>query len=114
MALEFFEKYKSEDMLDNNGVVIRNSSGKKVIRKVVVTLGGSFLEGEALVKKLKSLTNYFDSPQRKEQLRKVQDHHSIYQGSPANPGDTQMKKHDKDVPSVPLLLQWTQIIPGKD
>ena len=52
-------------MLDKNGVVIRNSSGKKVIHKVIVTPGGSFLEGEALVKKLKALANYFDSIQRK-------------------------------------------------
>ena len=60
------DNYRSEDMLDNNGVVIHNSSGKKVIRKVIVTPGGSFIEGEALVKKLKALSNYFDSPQRKE------------------------------------------------
>ena len=52
-------------MLDDNGLVIRNSSGTKVNRKVIVTLGGSFIEGEALVKKLKALANYFDSPQRK-------------------------------------------------
>ena len=71
--------YKSEDMLDENGVVIHNSSGKKFISKVVVTSGGSFIEGEALVKNLKALANYFDSPQRKERLRKVQDHHSLYQ-----------------------------------
>ena len=64
-------------MLDRNGVVIRNSSGKKVIRKVIVTPGGLFLEGEALVNKLKALAKYFASPQRKEQLRKVQDHHSL-------------------------------------
>ena len=38
------ENYKSKDMLDDNGVVISNSSGKKVIRKVIVTPGGSFLE----------------------------------------------------------------------
>ena len=44
-------------MLDDNGVVVRNSGGKKVIRKVIVTPGGSFLEGESLVKKLKSLAN---------------------------------------------------------
>ena len=75
-------------MLDKNGVVIGNSSGKKVIRKVIVTPCGYFLEEEALVKKLKALTKYFNSPQRKERLWKVQDHHSIYQGSPANPGDT--------------------------
>ena len=75
-------------MLDNNGVVICNLSGKKVICKVVVTSGGSFLEGEALVKKLKSLANYFESPQGKELLQKVQYHHSFYQGSPANPGYT--------------------------
>ena len=29
--------YRSKDMLDENGVVIRNLSGKKVIRKVIVT-----------------------------------------------------------------------------
>ena len=58
--------YRSEDMLDENGAVIRNSSGKKVISKVIVTPSGSFLEGEALVKKLKALSNYFNSPQRKE------------------------------------------------
>ena len=62
------KNYKSKDMIDKNGVVIRNSSGKKVIRKVIVTPGRSFLEGEALVKNLKSLANYFDSPQRKERL----------------------------------------------
>ena len=62
-------------MLDDNGVVIRNSSGKKVTSKVIVTPGGSFLEVEALVKKLKALANKFDSPQRKERLQKVQDHH---------------------------------------
>ena len=32
-------------MLDENGVVIRNSSGNKVTRKFIVTPGGSFLEG---------------------------------------------------------------------
>ena len=57
------DNYKSEDMLDNNGLVIRNSSVKKVIRKFFVTPGQSFLEGEALLKKLKALANYFDSPQ---------------------------------------------------
>ena len=60
-----FKNYRSNDMLDENGVVIRNSSGKKVIRKVIVTPVGSFFEGEALVKKLKALANNFDSPQRK-------------------------------------------------
>ena len=40
------ENYKSKDMLDENGVVIRNSSGKKVIRKFIVTPGRSFLEVE--------------------------------------------------------------------
>ena len=84
------DNYRRKEILDENGVVIRNYSGKKVIRKVIVTPGGSFLEREALAKKLKALANYFDSPQRTEQLRKVQDHHSLYQGSPANPGDTQM------------------------
>ena len=67
-GLGICENYKSEDMLDNNGVVIRNSIGKKVIHKVIVTPGGSFLGGEALVKKLKALANYFDSPQRQERL----------------------------------------------
>ena len=64
------ENYRSEEMLDNNGVVIRNSSGEKVIRKVIVTSSGSFLEGEALVKKLKSLAKYIDPTQRKERLRR--------------------------------------------
>ena len=32
------------------------------------TPGRSFLEGEALVMKIKPLANYFDSPQKKEQL----------------------------------------------
>ena len=44
-------------MLDKNGVVICNSSGKKFICKIIVTPGGSFLDGEALVKKLKALAN---------------------------------------------------------
>ena len=44
-------------MLDKNGVAIRNSSGSKVTHKVIVTPGRSFLEGKALVKKLKSLAN---------------------------------------------------------
>ena len=43
-----------------------------------------------MVKKLKSLAKYFDSPKRKERLQKVQGHHLLYQGSPANPGDTQV------------------------
>ena len=77
-------------MLDNNGVVILNLSGKKFIRKVIVTPGGSFIEVEALVEKVKSLADYFKSPQRKERLRKVQDHHSLYRGLPANPGDTRV------------------------
>ena len=34
------KNYRSEKILDKNGVVIRNSSGKKVICKVVVTPGG--------------------------------------------------------------------------
>ena len=75
-------------MLDDNGVVVRNLIGKKVIPKFIVTLGRSFIEGEALVEKSKSLDNYFDSPQRKELLWKVQDHHSLYQLLPADPGDT--------------------------
>ena len=82
------ENYKSEDMIDEIGVVIRNSRGKKVIRKVIVPPGGLFCEGEYLVKKLKSLANYSDSLKRKEQHQKVQDHHPICQGLPANPGDT--------------------------
>ena len=82
-------------MLDDNGVVTRNSNGEKFISKVIVTPGGSFLEGEALVKKLKLLANYFDLPQRKERLRKVQDHHLLYQGSPANHGDTQVTSMTK-------------------
>ena len=45
-------------MLDNNGVVILNLSGKKFIRKVIVTPGGSFIEVEALVEKVKSLAEY--------------------------------------------------------
>ena len=44
-------------MLDENGLVICNLSGKKVTHKVIVTPGGFFLEGEALVKKLKALYN---------------------------------------------------------
>ena len=48
-------------MLDKNGLVIRNSSGKKVARKVIVKPGGSFLEVEYLVKKLKALTNHKES-----------------------------------------------------
>ena len=63
-----FKNYRSEDMLYKNGVVIRYSSGKKVIRKFIVTPCGLFLEEEALVKKLKALDNYSNSPQRKEQL----------------------------------------------
>ena len=55
-------------MLEKNGVLICNLSGKKVICKVIVTPGGSFPEGEASTKKLKALANYFDSPQRKELL----------------------------------------------
>ena len=79
-------------------MVIRNSIGKKVIRKIIVTPGGSFLEREALVKKLKALSNYFDLPQIKERLRKVQDHQSLYQGLPDNPGDTR-------VTSMKILFQ---------
>ena len=63
-----FKDYKSEDMLDENRVVVCNSSGKKVIRMVIVTPCGLFLEGESLVKKLNALANYFDSLQRKEIL----------------------------------------------
>ena len=58
-------------MLDENGVVIRNLSWKNIIHKNIVTPGGSFIEEEALVEKLKALANSFDSPQRKEQLQKV-------------------------------------------
>ena len=43
-----------------------------------------------MVNKLKALSNYFDSPQRKEMFWKVQDHHLIYQGLPANPVDTRV------------------------
>ena len=74
-------------MLHKNGVVIHHLSGKKVTRKVIVTPGGSFLEVEFLFMKLIALTNYFDSPQRKERLQKVQYIHSLYQGLPANIGD---------------------------
>ena len=45
-GFEICENYKSEDMLEENGVVICNSSGKKFIRKFIVTPGDSFLEGE--------------------------------------------------------------------
>ena len=38
------DNYRSKYMLDDNRVVIRNLSGKKVIRKVIVTEGGSFIE----------------------------------------------------------------------
>ena len=32
-------------MLDENGVVVRNSSGNNVTYKVIATLGRSFIEG---------------------------------------------------------------------
>ena len=35
--------YRSKDMLGENGVVICNSGEKKIIRKVIVTPGRSFL-----------------------------------------------------------------------
>ena len=89
------DNYKSKDMLDENGVVIRNYSGKKVTSKVFVTPGASFLEGKDLVKNMKELANYFNSPQRKVRLRKAQDHHSLYQGSPENPGDTRVTSTTK-------------------
>ena len=44
-GFRIFENYRSKDMLYKNGVVIRNLSGKKVIRKFIVTPGGYFLEG---------------------------------------------------------------------
>ena len=44
-GFRIFENYRSEDMLDKNGVVTRNSIGNKVIRKVIVTPGVLFLEG---------------------------------------------------------------------
>ena len=43
-----------------------------------------------MVKKLKTMVKYFDSPQRKERLQKLQDHHSLYQGSSANHVDTRV------------------------
>ena len=72
-----------------------NWGGRRLFIKVIVTPSGSFLEGEALAKKLKALDNYFNSPQRKERLQKVQDYHSLYQVSPANPGDTRVKNTTK-------------------
>ena len=56
-GLGICDSYRSKDMLDKNGVVIRNSSMNKVIRKDIVTPGGLFLGGESLVKKLKALAN---------------------------------------------------------
>ena len=60
------DNYRSKDMLDKNVMIIRNSIGKKVNCKVIVTPGGLFLEGEALVNNLKALAKYFDLPQREE------------------------------------------------
>ena len=57
MALEICDSYRRNDMLDKNGAIIRNSSGNKVTCKVIVTPGGPFLLEEALVKKLKALSN---------------------------------------------------------
>ena len=48
-AFGICENYRSEGMIDKNGVVIRNVSGMKFIPKFIVTPDGSFLEGEALV-----------------------------------------------------------------
>ena len=67
-GFRFFDNYRSEYILDENGVVIRNSNGKNFTHKVIVTPGGLFLEGESLVKKFKAMPNYFDSPQIKEKL----------------------------------------------
>ena len=44
-GFRIYNKYKIKDVLDKNGVVIRNSSGKKVIHKVIVAPGGLFLGG---------------------------------------------------------------------
>ena len=107
------DNYRSKYMLDNNRVVIRNLSGKKVICKVIVTPGGSFLEGEALVKKLKALANYFDSPQRKELLRKLQDHHSLYQGLPDNPGDTRVTSMTKMLQQCLFFYHVLKLFRGK-
>ena len=45
-----------------------------------------------MIKQLKALAKYLDSPKRKEQLQKVQYHHPLYQGPPANPGDTRVTR----------------------
>ena len=44
-CFEICDNYRSEEMLDDNGVLIRNLSGKKVPLKVIITPGRSFLEG---------------------------------------------------------------------
>ena len=69
------KNFRSKDILDENGVATRNWNEKKVIRKVIATPGGLFLELESFVNKLKAVANYFDSSQRKEWLQKVQDYH---------------------------------------
>ena len=43
-GLGICDSYRSKDMLDENGVVICDSSGNKVTCKVIVTPGGPFLE----------------------------------------------------------------------
>ena len=88
-------------------------SGNKFICKVIVTPGGSFIEGESLVKKLKSLTNYFDSPQSKERLLKVQYHHSLYQGSPDNPGDTLVTSMTKVFHKCLFYYHGLKLVPDK-
>ena len=39
-GFSIYDNYRSMDMLDKNGVVIRNLSGKKITHKVIVTPGG--------------------------------------------------------------------------
>ncbi|KAG3156647.1 hypothetical protein PI126_g8679 [Phytophthora idaei] len=43
----------------------------------VCTVGGPFPEGEALIKKVRSLNNYFNTPQRVERLTKVQRYYGL-------------------------------------
>ena len=54
IGIKICNNYRSKGMIDDNGVVICNLSGKKVTRKVIITPGGSCIKGETLVNKLKA------------------------------------------------------------
>jgi hypothetical protein len=71
-------------------IVTTSESGEHKKEKIIITPGGSFVEGFDLIKKLRQLAKYFGTGQRKQKLMDIQERYALPTGIPLIDGMTRV------------------------